>query len=200
MWWDYSYGVFSVASAFFSVFFSLIGIGLYVIMGLGLMKMAQKVGHPYPWLAWIPVANMFLFAHLAGERYKKLGQAFLILLLICIGSVIMAAIFAGLAFLVYGFTGVAVFFTVIAWMAGIASAVLYLILLYHVFYRFKPEHATMYEVLSIFFSFLGPIFILVCSSGTPDQAPPPPPPSSQGPTYTSPSGPQGPTFTPPSGY
>lgn len=76
---------------------------------------------------------------------------------------------------------------------GIVSAVFYYIMLYHVFKRFKPNVAVVFLVLSIIFSFLGPIFILVASFGTPDEkieegVVPPAPPAQQPPSFSPPAG------------
>lgn len=186
---------------------------MYVTLGLGLMKMAQKLGLPYPWLSWIPAANMFLLVKVAGEKKKKLGLAFLILMFIAIGLYIMnlfTSIFVldtGLSSGLRALAGHSVDYNwgLIALSgasglfeggAAIAAYVLWCILLYHIFRRFKPQYSTVFTVLSVIFG-LGPIFILVASFGTPDEQPAPQEP--HGPAGTSPSGTQGPpTFTPPS--
>ena len=47
----------------------VIGLILYVYMALCLMFIAQKTGTKYPWLAWIPIANVFLMAMIAKKPW-----------------------------------------------------------------------------------------------------------------------------------
>lgn len=42
-----------------------IGIGLYLIMGIALMTLANKTNTPNPWMAWIPIANIILMVQIA---------------------------------------------------------------------------------------------------------------------------------------
>lgn len=198
---------FNAAVVATNVFWSLIGLALYVMLAFGLMQMGQKTRHPYPWLAWIPAANLFLLSHLAGAARKRVAFAFLLLALMSIGAAIFSSLFGAIGHLpyAYGATGFSVFLAVVAWMTGIAAYVLYSILVYHIYKCFKPNNATVFTVLSVIFWFLGPIFIFVASFGTPDQAQAAASPRPQGPvnppsppTSPPPSGP--PTFTPPSGY
>jgi hypothetical protein len=45
---------------------SLIGLAMYVYTALAYMKIAQKLNHPNPWFAWIPILNIVLHFQLAG--------------------------------------------------------------------------------------------------------------------------------------
>lgn len=51
-----------VAFAFFSF---VIGIAAYVYVALAYMRIAQKLNIKNPWLAWIPIANLYLMAEMA---------------------------------------------------------------------------------------------------------------------------------------
>lgn len=51
-------GVYLVVVIVFSIFW-------YVYMGLTLMTIAKKLNHESPWLAWIPLANIYLMVKLA---------------------------------------------------------------------------------------------------------------------------------------
>jgi len=44
-------------------------IGLYVYYALALSTIAKKLGYKKPWLAWIPVANVFLLPILAKKNW-----------------------------------------------------------------------------------------------------------------------------------
>lgn len=47
----------------------LISIGLYIYTALVWMTIARKLKYKYPWLAWIPIANIFLIPILAKKHW-----------------------------------------------------------------------------------------------------------------------------------
>jgi len=49
--------------------FVFVMIGLYVYYALAFMTIAKKLKYDKPWLAWIPVANMFLIPILAKKHW-----------------------------------------------------------------------------------------------------------------------------------
>jgi len=55
----------------------LIIVAAYVLYALIWSSIAKKLGYDKHWLAWIPIANMFLYPILAG---KKWGNGFWLLL------------------------------------------------------------------------------------------------------------------------
>ena len=55
--------------AAFGAIAAFIGIAFYVYMALVWMTIAKKLGYDKPWLAWIPIANMFLFPILAKKHW-----------------------------------------------------------------------------------------------------------------------------------
>jgi len=56
---SYDTGVLA-ALAIFGVFGAIIGIAFYVFYAFALYKLAQKRGVDMAWLAWIPVAQMYV--------------------------------------------------------------------------------------------------------------------------------------------
>lgn len=38
----------------------VISLLMYVFYGIGMSKIAKNEGHPAPWLAWVPIANIFM--------------------------------------------------------------------------------------------------------------------------------------------
>lgn len=44
----------------------------YVLQSIGLYKMAKKLGHDSPWLAWIPFANIYLMFILPKHSFEPL--------------------------------------------------------------------------------------------------------------------------------
>jgi len=49
--------------------FIVIAIGVYVYMAFAFMTIAKKLGYGKPWLAWIPVANLFLIPILVKKHW-----------------------------------------------------------------------------------------------------------------------------------
>jgi len=46
--------------------FALVFIAIYVYSALALMFIAKRTNTKYPWLAWIPVANIYLMTQIGG--------------------------------------------------------------------------------------------------------------------------------------
>lgn len=51
----------------------LLSIGVYVLQAVPLYKMAKKLGHQYPWMAWIPFANTYLMFTLPDKQLRILA-------------------------------------------------------------------------------------------------------------------------------
>lgn len=51
----------------------LLSIAVYVLQAVALYKMANKLGHQYPWMAWIPYANTYLLFTLPDKKLKVLA-------------------------------------------------------------------------------------------------------------------------------
>jgi len=49
--------------------FLVVGIIMYVITAFALMKIAQKTNTENTWLAWIPIANIFLMVFMADKEW-----------------------------------------------------------------------------------------------------------------------------------
>jgi hypothetical protein len=52
--------------------FVVIFIAIYIYTALVLMTIAKKTNTPNPWLAWIPVANLYLMTRIAGVPWWTL--------------------------------------------------------------------------------------------------------------------------------
>lgn len=51
----------------------LLSIAVYVLQAVALYKMANKLGHQYPWMAWIPFANTYLMFTLPDKQLRILA-------------------------------------------------------------------------------------------------------------------------------
>lgn len=47
----------------------VISIGIYIYFALALRTIAEKMNYSKPWLAWIPIANLFLFPILTKRKW-----------------------------------------------------------------------------------------------------------------------------------
>ena len=166
---------------------TLISIAVYVFTALGLYTLAQRRGLRNPWLAWIPVANVWILGSLSDQyRYVVRGQvrskrkALLTLNIISavMGLVMTVVIVAAVVRWVFSFQAGAseteivnailgsvmgVLALCVPWAGvAIASAVLSYMALYDIYTSCDPANNTVYLVLSILFGFTQAIFLFLC--------------------------------------
>lgn len=189
-----------VVSFFFTFFIgaiavsAVIGIAIYLLESISVYKMAKSAEIKNPWLAFIPVANDWVFGTLAEKYKKKNGTKsarFGIILPVLEGIVLIEAI-ALTIFTVISIkeiTGYALdavntsaemapeqFMSLIpviilyfALMAvAIAYAVVFFIALWRVYYSFDKSNATLYIVLSIIFTISVPIILFIIRNRKPE--------------------------------
>ena len=113
-------------------------IAVYVICSLALKKIAKAKGIENAWLAWIPVANMYILGKVVGpfNFIVDIAQPELVLPIVTLlGSVLSKVPVVGL-------------------VCSLASLVLSLAAYYFLYKQYKPEKATTMLVLTIFFSII----------------------------------------------
>ena len=189
------------AVSFFFTFFigaiavsAVIGIAIYLLESISVYKMAKSAEIKNPWLAFIPVANDWVFGTLAEKYKKKNGTKsarFGIILPVLEGIVLIEAI-ALTIFTVISIkeiTGYALdavntssemapeqFMSLIpviilyfALMAvAIAYAVVFFIALWRIYASFDKANATLYIVLSVLFSISSPIILFIIRNRKPE--------------------------------
>lgn len=189
------------AVSFFFTFFigaiavsAVIGIAIYLLESISVYKMAKSAEIKNPWLAFIPVANDWVFGTLAEKYKKKNGTKsarFGIILPVLEGIVLIEAI-ALTIFTVISIkeiTGYALdavntssemapeqFMSLIpviilyfALMAvAIAYAVVFFIALWRVYSSFDKPNATLYIVLSVVFTISVPIILFIIRNRKPE--------------------------------
>jgi len=135
------WGLFAAGAAFWSI----LGIVAYVLTALGLYKMAQKQGEPNAWLAWIPIAQLYIIGKIVKE--VKLGTMVIprMDLVLPLGALAIA---------------------VLSWVPAInvlislAYYALFIYTLYLMFKKYVPDQAVLYTVLSALGLFAIFIFII----------------------------------------
>lgn len=180
--------VFAGIMLVYFAFFSIIAVALYLLEAFGLYGMAKGSGIGKPWRGFVPFANIFLFGKIAERYVKKDGKksakfgglllAFEILtsvlafvtMAFAIGMIFVLATADNETDLAYSIVApmLAMFISCFVLMGvSIAYIVLYYVALWRIFTAFDYNNATVYFVLSILFSFLGPIFLFVLRNKQP---------------------------------
>ena len=148
----------------------LVSIAIYVFMALSLYTVAKRRGIAAPWLAWVPVARLWVLGSLS-DQYRYLTQGQIrhkrISLLVWTGAswVLTGGIVVGTIAAIAG-ASVGTILTVLCLALAVACAaivyvVLYFMALYDVYASCDPQNAAVYLVLSVFFRFLVPVFLFL---------------------------------------
>ncbi|NMC28249.1 MAG: hypothetical protein GYA42_08910 [Syntrophomonadaceae bacterium] len=128
----------------FVLMFLAIIVVLYVLKSIGLATMAEKRGIENAWLAWIPIADLYIMGLLVGEldifgyRLENLG---LWTPVIIVGGSMLGNMHG------------------IGWLFSLASFIYAVLLIYRLFEMYTTQ-AVLYTVLSILLC-LFPVFIYV---------------------------------------
>ena len=160
------------------------GIAVYVLTALAFYTVADRRGLKNPWLAWIPVANLWLLGSISDQyRYVVKGEfksKRKILLVLGIASMVVGIVIFGLitSLAITGISGamggiseeqmvsqlmgraigmVGLFVPMMG--IAIAQMVIRYMALYDVYKSMAPSNCVMFLVLSILFSFTEPFFL-----------------------------------------
>ncbi len=180
--------VFASIMFIYFAFIVIIALAMYLLEAVGLYGMAKSSGFSRPWRGFVPFANTFLFGKIAERYVKKDGKrsakfgglllAFEILTLI-FSIATMAFVISMISVLATSYNdselNASIVVPMVAMLACcfvligvlIAYVVIYYVALWRIFTAFDYNNATVYFVLSILFSFLGPIFLFVLRNKQP---------------------------------
>ncbi len=153
------------------------GIVSYVFQALSLSTIARRRGLPSPWMAWVPVLNMWLMGSLSDQfqQYTKnkttnrrkiliggyIGIFAAMILLVVVALILeltMGDSDAAAAFLI---VFVMVFYLAFVGLM-ITLVVFQYMVLYDIFASCSPDNATAFLVISIFFSVALPFLLFSC--------------------------------------
>ena len=140
----YGYGIWAAAAGIITVV-AILGIAAYVLTALGLYKIAQNRGEENAWLAWVPIAQLYIIGKIIVE--EKFGTFVIprMDLVLPLGALATAALFGIL---------------VLGQLVAIAYAVIAVYALYLLFKKYAPEQAVLYTVLSAIGLFAIFIFVI----------------------------------------
>lgn len=179
--WNFPQWVPVVLSGIPSVFLTML---TYVLTAFGLYDMAKLRGIENPWLAWIPVANIWILGSLSDQyRYVARGQicskrkSLLILKLMAtaLGLVMFSLVTAAVVRMLFGSVqGLsadlllrqalhpslsALCLVLPYFVVKLAGTVLSYIALYDVYTSCDPENSVLFLVFSILFGVTKPFFL-----------------------------------------
>ena len=119
---------------------AIIGIAVYVINALFLRGVAKDHGIGNTWMAWVPIANLFLFSNIVSKvsgdntyKLKYLGTFAAYILLPTIGAMTESGILIALTYVVM-----------------IAFMVFHFMGLYQIYKQYIPDSALLLVILSLF--------------------------------------------------
>ena len=124
---------------------------VYVFESLGLYTMAKRRGIPYYGLAWVPVANMWVFGKLADQydNFKK-GSNMHLTQILLYGDIGLTVLY-----IIAAIANSAVMMMIL-WMPAIALAVFEFIALYKIYHAASPSASVALLVCSILFTIVMP--------------------------------------------
>lgn len=166
----------STMSIFFLVtmgIVALILIGTYIFFGIGLYRIATKIGHESAWLAWIPIAQTWLLFDVPDQAFKVLivnkvvqsrSNAFWIFMAFSFGVPLVVGMLSPLAAI--PLLNILIF--MISSLVNIAMVVVRVCFLYPAYadlYKmfFTDSNPTVFAILSMFIPLAAPILLLVAS-------------------------------------
>lgn len=151
---------------------------LYVLRSVGMYTIAKRRGIHHPWLAWIPVGEVWVLGSISDQyQYVARGKIRSRRKLLLGGAIVMKALsvlsviwqmVATAIMIGEGETGstagilMIVVCTLVMAAIGIAYTVFYFIAQYDMYRSCDPNNAVAYLVLGIFFPFMKWIFPFVC--------------------------------------
>lgn len=187
-----AFGGLIVVLILFYVLMMAFSVVCYVLQALGMYSIAKRRGIHKPWLAWIPVVNMWLLGSISDQyQYVVKGKVrnrrkvllglnialYAMLILVYASAIALPFLGNGAAAL-----GGTVLLMVLCALAMLVLSVLMVvwqyIALYDLYASCDPGNAVLYLVLSILVNVTMPFFIFACRKkdlGMPQRKPAPEP-------------------------
>ena len=129
------FGVVAAAAILGIVIGVIIGIAVYVFFAFSLSRLAQSRNVDMPWLAWIPIAQMYIIGKLV-KSVKVSNFEIPSLEIVLPAAMLVFVLLRGI--------------TVLGFLITIAFYALLLLSLYNLYKQYLPENAVAYTILSIF--------------------------------------------------
>lgn len=175
---------------FFTNFFGIgLGIVMYILQSLGLYTIACRRQLKNPWLAWLPIGNMWILGSISDQyqyvttgrirnrRKTLVGLHIAILALTVVWVVVSLGAIIGSIMSMGGMNAMSeaqvwemvvtplltsVGMLLVLWVVAIIGAVIQYIALYDLYRSCDPKNGVLYLLLSIFISNLLAVFVFLC--------------------------------------
>lgn len=174
------------------------GVAMYVLSGLGLMKMAKTCGLAHPWMGFVPYANTYLLGKLAEQNPTPGKKSWPWRHIALIGQIVVTALTLAMTFWMLGdvlatvmsgaeFTeydalslvgGTLAFAAPISLLSTAYSVAVYIIY-WKVFSLFAPRNTAVIFLVLTILAGLAPIFLFILRNKQPQNRPAPTDPDSQ---------------------
>ena len=177
----------------FSYIIAVISAVSFILFGFALYFMSKKLKFKNSWISFIPFAQAFSLGRIAEKYIKPNGKknsrySMILLILSILEMALIICFFIFFFFAVYSSFNeiskaiendipltIGMFSSfipcIVIWFINITVSIIYKIYyftaLWRVYYIFNPNTADIYLVISIFFSFLAPVFAIAVSRNTP---------------------------------
>lgn len=169
---------------FVGLLIAAISVALYVLRSFGLYRLAVNRGMPNPWIAWIPLAWIYLLGDIADDinYYEGIRSFYRIALpilhvLVAIRPNFMLFSIPGRYSLENFLENPDLFFySLFSFSAGtglffilwIGLSVVHIMALYRLFQCYCPQNATLWAVLCVFFGFMRSVFVFAVRDNRPN--------------------------------
>ena len=162
----------AVAVVFLVIWLAVISFSVvsYVLQSRGMQVIARRRGIRKPWLAWIPVANMWTLGSIS-DQYQYVAKGKIrnrrkVLLGLMIGCAAIFSVLEVLAILFDGESAAAAVLLILGVLGAMGLAIVYMVFLYIALYDLyvscDPGNAVLYLVLSIVLNVTMPFFVFAC--------------------------------------
>lgn len=185
------------------LFFSAILFVRYILYSLGLMGLANRTGVKNAWLAWIPVANVYVLGATADMLEEKRGLShkwskFLLILTVAVAALFFLFFVSLIALVVYismmegiGATSPGAFFAgemfllpmiafyliyIVLLVISMALSYLNIICVYKIFEEIAPQKSIKYFLIYVLVPFGDVYCLFKCKNLIPEPAAPAEPP------------------------
>lgn len=162
----------AVAVLFFVIWLAAIAFGVvsYVLNARGMQLIARRRGIRKPWLAWIPVASLWILGSIS-DQYQYVAKGKIrnrrkVLLGLMIGYTAVFAVLEVAALLFDGESAAIAVLLVLGVLGALSVCIVFVVFMYIALYDLyascDPDNAVLYLVLSIVLNVTMPFFVFAC--------------------------------------
>ncbi len=141
LFYDPRFAILMGVLAVVGIFAMIISLTFYIFGSLGLYTLAKRRGFDNAYLAWIPIASMYLLGSVYDDVNRRQGKQTnygIILLALFGGSIVVTFMSTFIPFLAF-----------LSGPASLAGAILMYFALYYIYKDYTPNNTVLFLVLSV---------------------------------------------------